>query len=235
MNDKKNSTRILLCEDDENLGLLLCEYLEAKGYEVVLKKDGAAGYQTFSEQYFDICVLDVMMPIKDGFTMAKEIRTTNTTVPIIFLTAKTLKEDILEGFHIGADDYITKPFSMEELLLRIEAVLRRAGAKRPTEDATYKFGKFIFDTNKQILTINGVEDKLTTKESDLLALLCANSNEILERNMALKTIWEEDSYFNARSMDVYITKLRKRLKDDPEVEIINVHGKGYKLVYPQND
>ena len=225
---------ILLCEDDENLGMLLREYLQAKGYNAELYPDGEAGYKAFLKNKYDICVFDVMMPKKDGFTLAQEVRAANSEVPIIFLTAKTLKEDILEGFHIGADDYITKPFSMEELLLRIEAVLRRAGAKRPTEDATYKFGKFIFDTNKQTLTINGIEDKLTTKESDLLALLCANSNEILERNMALKTIWEEDSYFNARSMDVYITKLRKRLKDDPEVEIINVHGKGYKLVFPQN-
>ena len=169
------------------------------------------------------------MPKKDGFTLAKEIRQVNPDVPIVFLTAKNLKEDILQGFKLGADDYLTKPFSMEELIMRIEAILRRTSGTAPVLEV-YKLGKFKFDTQKQQL-ING-EDviKLTTKESELLKLLCTNANKVLERNIALKTIWVDDNYFNARSMDVYITKLRKHLKDDPSVEIINVHGKGYKLV-----
>ena len=224
---------ILLCEDDENLGMLLREYLQAKGYRAELCADGEAGYNAFIKGKFDICVLDVMMPIKDGFTLAQDIRAVNTEVPIIFLTAKALKEDILEGFKIGADDYITKPFSMEELVFRIEAVLRRVCGKKSKENTMYRIGRFQFDTQKQILTIDGEQTKLTTKESELLGLLCAHANEILQRDFALKTIWIDDNYFNARSMDVYITKLRKHLKDDESIEIINIHGKGYKLITPE--
>jgi DNA-binding response OmpR family regulator len=176
-----------------------------------------------------------MMPIKDGFTLAQEIRAANANVPIIFLTAKTLKEDILEGFKIGADDYITKPFSMEELVFRIEAVLRRVCGKKSKENTMYNIGRFQFDTQKQLLSIDGVSTKLTTKESELLNLLCAHANEILQRDFALKTIWIDDSFFTARSMDVYITKLRKHLKADPSIEIINIHGKGYKLIAPMGE
>lgn len=225
--------RILLCEDDENLGMLLREYLQAKGYSAELCPDGEAGYKAFLKSKFDLCVLDVMMPKKDGFTLAQEIRSANSEIPIIFLTAKTLKEDILEGFKIGADDYITKPFSMEELTFRIEAILRRVRGKRNKESSSYKLGRFIFDTQKQTLTIDSQVTKLTTKESELLSLLCAHSNEILQRDFALKTIWIDDNYFNARSMDVYITKLRKHLKADESIEIINIHGKGYKLIIPE--
>ena len=221
---------ILLCEDDENLGMLLREYLQAKGYHAELCPDGDAGYKAFLKTKFDICVLDVMMPKKDGFTLAQEIRQANAEIPIIFLTAKQLKEDILEGFRIGADDYITKPFSMEELVFRIEAILRRVRGKKGKEITMYKIGKFTFDTQKQVLMVDDKVTKLTTKESELLSLLCAHVNEILERNFALKTIWIDDNYFNARSMDVYITKLRKHLKEDPSIEIINIHGKGYKLI-----
>lgn len=224
---------ILLCEDDENLGMLLREYLQAKGYRAELCADGDAGYRAFLKEKFDICVLDVMMPIKDGFTLAQEIRAANSEIPIIFLTAKTLKEDILEGFKIGADDYITKPFSMEELVFRIEAVLRRVCGKKNKENTLYKIGRFLFDTQKQVLTIDGQQTKLTTKESELLSLLCAHANEILQRDFALKTIWIDDNYFNARSMDVYITKLRKHLRADDSIEIINIHGKGYKLITPE--
>lgn len=227
--------RILLCEDDENLGMLLREYLQAKGFNADLCNDGEAGYKAFLKGKYDLCVLDVMMPKKDGFALAQEIRTVNSEVPIIFLTAKSLKEDIVEGFKIGADDYITKPFSMDLLLLRIEAILRRVKGKKGKEVTMYKIGKYTFDTQKQTLTINGFSDKLTTKESELLSLLCAHSNEILERNYALKTIWIDDNYFNARSMDVYITKLRKKLSEDPRVEIINIHGKGYKLIVPDEE
>ena len=223
---------ILLCEDDENLGMLLREYLNAKGYEADLYPDGEEGYKAFLNHKYDLCVLDVMMPKKDGFTLAQEIRQNDTEIPIIFLTAKTLKEDILEGFKIGADDYITKPFSMEELTFRIEAILRRIHGKKNKEVSTYKLGRFTFDTQKQVLSIEDRQTKLTTKESELLALLYANANEILQREFALRTIWLDDNFFNARSMDVYITKLRKHLKEDDSVEIINIHGKGYKLIIP---
>ncbi len=228
MDDKM---RILLCEDDENLGMLLREYLQAKGYETELCHDGEAGYRAFMKMKFDLCVFDVMMPKKDGFTLAKDIREINKETPIIFLTAKTLKDDILEGFKIGADDYLTKPFSMEELTFRIEAILRRVTAgKKSRERVVYKIGTYNFDTQKQVLSRGESQVKLTTKESELLGLLCAHVNEVLQRDYALKTIWVDDNYFNARSMDVYITKLRKHLKDDPSVEILNVHGKGYKLI-----
>lgn len=222
--------KILLCEDDENLGMLLREYLQAKGFTTELCADGELGYKAFLKTKFDICVLDVMMPKKDGFTLAKEIRNSNQDIPIIFLTAKTLKEDILEGFKIGADDYITKPFSMEELVFRIEAIIRRTKGKKNKESTVYRIGKFTFDTQKQLLCLGDEQRKLTTKENELLALLCSHANEILQRDFALKTIWIDDNYFNARSMDVYITKLRKHLKDDPTIEIINIHGKGYKLI-----
>ena len=226
-------TRILLCEDDENLGMLLREYLQAKGYNVTLAPDGEAGFQHFSNEKFDLCILDVMMPKKDGFTLAQDIRKVNSVIPIVFLTAKSLKEDVLEGFRIGADDYITKPFSMEEMLLRIEAIMRRISGKKSKNGTEYQLGSMIFDAQKQTLVTDNGTTKLTTKECERLALLVQNANSILERNYALKTIWVEDNYFNARSMDVYITKLRKLLKDDPEVEIINIHGKGYKLIVPE--
>ena len=227
--------KILLCEDDENLGMLLREYLQAKGYQAVLCQDGEVGYREFAKGKFDIAVLDVMMPKKDGFTLAQEIRQANTEIPIIFLTARALKDDILEGFKIGADDYITKPFSMEELVLRIEAILRRVHGKKAKDATVFRIGRFVFDAQKQLLTIGEKQTKLTTKENELLALLCAHSNEILQRDFALKTIWIDDNYFNARSMDVYITKLLKHLKDDDQIEIINIHGKGYKLIVPDAD
>ena len=227
--------KLFLCEDDENLGMLLREYLQAKGYDTDLYIDGEVGYKGFVKEKYDLCIPDVMMPKKDGITLVKEIRAINTEIPIIFLTAKNMKDDILEGFKAGADDYITKPFSMEELVLRIEAIFRRVKGKRSKEQQVYQFGNMNFDTQKQILTINGESTKLTTKEAELLALLCAHANDILERNHALKQIWVDDNYFNARSMDVYITKLRKLLKPDPSIEIINIHGKGYKLIAPVNE
>ncbi|MCF2655192.1 MAG: response regulator transcription factor [bacterium] len=230
-----DNIKIMLCEDDENLGMLLREYLQAKGFSAELYPDGEAGYRAFMKQKYDICILDVMMPKKDGFTLAQEIRQANADVPIIFLTAKQLKEDILEGFKIGADDYITKPFSMEELVFRVEAILRRVRGKKNKESSVYRVGNFTFDTQKQLLTIGDKQTKLTTKENELLALLCSHANEILQRDFALKTIWIDDNYFNARSMDVYITKLRKHLKDDPQIEIINIHGKGYKLIIPNEE
>ena len=223
--------KLLLAEDDENFGHILKDYFVLKGFEVALFPDGEAAFKGFTKEHFDICVLDVMMPKKDGYTLAKEIRMLNNDIPIIFLTAKNLKDDVIEGFKQGADDYITKPFEMEELIFRIEAILRRTASETQKQNQqVYELGRYTFDTRKQTL-VNGDEvAKLTTKESELLKLLCQNANKVLERNFALKSIWIDDNYFNARSMDVYITKLRKHLKDETSVEIINVHGKGYKLI-----
>lgn len=224
--------KVLLVEDDANLGTLLREYLEAKGYATTLAVNGKQGYDLFSKDKYNICILDVMMPVKDGYTLAKEIRAIDANVPIVFLTAKSMKEDTIEGFNAGADDYITKPFSMEELLVRIKAILRRTEIKANvnSEQTEFKIGKYKFDYQHQTLDIKGAQQKLTTKEADLLKLLCLHANDILDRNFALKAIWNDDNYFNGRSMDVYIAKLRKYLKDDPAVEIINVHGKGFKLL-----
>lgn len=226
----EKNIKVILAEDDENLGLLLREYLIAKGYDTDLFPDGEAAYKGFQKNLYDLCIFDVMMPKKDGFTLAKDIRMINTEIPIIFLTAKNMKEDVIEGFRIGADDYMTKPFSMEELIFRIEAILRRIGSESDTSQSVFKLGRFTFDARKQTLSDATDTTKLTTKESELLRLLCVNANKVLERNFALKTIWVDDNYFNARSMDVYITKLRKHLKDEEGIEIINVHGKGYKLI-----
>lgn len=227
--------KVLLVEDDSNLGNLLKEYLEAKGFSTVLAVNGKQGYDLFSKDKFNICILDVMMPIKDGYTLAKEIRAIDAAVPIVFLTAKSMKEDAIEGFKVGADDYINKPFSMEELLLRIKAIIRRTENKnvKNSDQTLFKIGSYNFDYSHQTLTLNDVSQKLTTKEADLLRLLCLNANDVLDRNFALKSIWKDDNYFNGRSMDVYIAKLRKYLKEDSKVELINVHGKGFKLMSAQ--
>ena len=180
-----------------------------------------------------MCLLDVMMPKMDGYALASEIRLVNQDVPIIFLTAKNLKEDVLAGFKIGADDYLTKPFSMDELVYRMEAILRRIKGKNQKPQTQYQLGMFTFDTQRQTLTSSETTIKLTTKECELLSLLCQRQNEVLEREVALKTIWVNDDYFSARSMHVYITKLRKLLKADPRIEINNVHGKGYRLIVPE--
>ena len=225
-------TKVLLVEDDPNLGSLLKEYLEAKGFSTVLATDGKQGYDVFSKDKFGIRILDVMMPVKDGITLAKEIRAIDPNIPIVFLTAKSMKEDAIEGFSVGADDYITKPFSMEELLLRIKAILRRTDNKtiKNSDQEEFKIGKYKFDYKHQVLDLKGVQHKLTTKEAELLKLLCLHANDVLDRNFALKSIWNDDNYFNGRSMDVYIAKLRKYLKEDASVELINVHGKGFKLL-----
>jgi two-component system, OmpR family, response regulator len=224
--------KILLAEDDINLGLLLRDYLTARSYETILFVNGSLALEAFSEESFSLCILDIMMPEMDGITLANEIRLINQEVPVIFLTAKNQEEDIIEGFRSGADDYITKPFSMEELVYRIEAILRRTTANPVNKrEETYVIGSYTFDPQKQILRYKDQPLKLTTKESELLELLCRQGNEILERNFALKTIWIDDNYFNARSMDVYITRLRKYLCNDPAVKILNIHGKGYKLIY----
>jgi two-component system, OmpR family, response regulator len=226
-----NNIRILLAEDDNNLGILLRNYLTAKNYETELYVNGNLALEAFSSGSFGLCILDIMMPEMDGLTLAREIRLTDPDIPVIFLTAKNQKEDIIEGFKSGADDYITKPFSMEELLYRIEAILRRTSTPGVNKkDDSYTIGAYSFDSLKQMLFYNDQIIKLTTKESELLELLCRHGNEILERNYALKTIWIDDNYFNARSMDVYITRLRKYLRKDPSVKILNIHGRGYKLI-----
>jgi two-component system OmpR family response regulator len=222
---------VLLAEDDDNLGLLLRNYLNMKKFETVLEINGTEALETFKKGSFDICIFDIMMPDMDGITLATEVRKINPEMPVIFLTAKSQKDDIIEGFKSGADDYITKPFSMEELIYRINAILRRI-SNQPDhkKQEIYKIGEYTFDTLKQHLSIRDQTLKLTTKESELLELLCRHKNEVLERNFALRAIWIDDNYFNARSMDVYITKLRKYLKKDPTLKILNVHGKGYKLL-----
>jgi two-component system, OmpR family, response regulator len=224
-----NKIKLLLVEDDPNLGLLLKEYLLAKNFDVTLATNGEDGYKSFKDGRFQFVILDVMMPKKDGFSLAEDIRGIDKQVPILFLTAKSMKEDTLKGFNVGADDYMTKPFSMEELLARITAILRRANVSEENE-STYAIGKFTFLPLEQRLQLGAQTTKLTTKESDLLTLLCKNKNGILERNHALKAVWGDDNYFNGRSMDVYIAKLRKYLKEDPSIEIINVHGKGFKFL-----
>lgn len=226
-----NSTRILLAEDDFNFGKILTSYLEAKGYNIVLCSNGQEAYQAYLEKSFDICLIDVMMPVKDGFTLTKDIRKADKDIPIIFLTAKSMHDDIIKGFNLGGDDYITKPFSMEVLLARIEAVLRRSkDAVDKSSVTVYQIGKYSFDPLNQTLCFEGTEVKLTSKESDLLRLLSEHLNETLDRTYALNKIWNNDSYFNARSMDVYITKLRKYLKEDKNIELLNVHGIGFKLI-----
>jgi two-component system OmpR family response regulator len=221
---------ILLAEDDDNLGMLLFTYLKSKNYKVHLVKDGKSALDKYRELEPDFCIFDVMMPQMDGFELAKEIRATDKKTPILFLTAKNLSEDKLEGFSSGADDYMTKPFQMEELLARIEAISRRTGYKLEDQDAQQMVGNIKYDTESRILFLAEGEKKLTTKENELLQMLVKNEGEILDRNATLRAIWGDDNYFNGRSMDVYIAKLRKLLKEDENIEILNVHGKGFKFL-----
>ncbi len=232
-----NEKRILLVEDDQNFGDVLRSYLEMHEYEVDLAQDGEEGLLKYNKGNYALCILDVMMPKKDGFTLAKEIREKDKDIPLIFLTAKSLKEDVLEGFKIGADDYITKPFNSEELLLRVQAILRRAGEKEdPKEDVKeFTLGDYHFNYPLRILTFKNAEgetskDNLSPKEAHLLRLFCIHKNNVLERSVALTKIWGEDNYFTARSMDVFVTKLRKYLKKDEKLEIVNIHGNGFRLI-----
>ncbi len=227
---EKKEIKILLAEDDHNLGTILKAYLEAKGYPTKLFVNGKEAYEAYTKEKFDFCVLDVMMPVKDGFTLAKDIRKSDKKIPILFLTAKSMQEDRIQGLQLGADDYLTKPFSMEELVLRIKAILRRANTHTVVDQTIFKLGSYIFDYTHQSLTFENDIQKLTSKETELLKLLCENMNAILDRTIALNRIWNDDSYFNARSMDVYIAKLRKYLKNDSSIELLNVHGIGFKLL-----
>ena len=222
--------KILLVEDDANLGSITSQYLMAKGFNCHWEENGELGYQSFVKNEYDLVILDVMMPVKDGFSTAKDIRGIDKNIPIIFLTAKSMKEDTLKGFEIGGDDYVTKPFNMEELVARINAILKRVTSDSDSYFDDLEIGKLTFNPKMQILSMGDFSVTLTTKESDLLTLLYKNKNNILDRNHALKAIWGDDNYFNGRSMDVYIAKLRKYLKQDDQIQIINVHGRGFKLL-----
>ncbi|RLD41826.1 MAG: DNA-binding response regulator [Bacteroidetes bacterium] len=228
-----DEVKILLAEDDPNLGKILKTFLEAKGFKVDLFINGEEALIGFHKNNdYKILVLDVMMPIMDGFTLASNVRKSDSKIPILFLTAKSLEEDKLKGFEIGGDDYITKPFNMELLLARLNAILRRSGVGNKDNEGVviYNIGKFTYNYEHQKLTSKTGEQRLTSKEAELMKMLCDHENEVLDRRIALNKIWKDDSYFNARSMDVYITKLRKYLKEDETVQIINVHGIGFKLL-----
>ena len=226
---------ILLVEDDVNFGTVLKSFLEMQGYTVTLCNDGDKGYATFRSQPFDVCLLDVMMPHKDGFTLATEIRKHNDDIPLVFITAKSQKHDVLKGFEIGADDYITKPFDSEILLHKLKALLRRSAKNGQMETAqeneSIKIGRFEFNFPMRVLEIDGKTTQLSPREAELLKMLCADDNSIVPRNKALMKLWGEDSYFTARSMDVYITRLRRYLKADPSISIVNIQRKGFRLVF----
>ena len=226
------NNRVLVVEDDKNLGKVLTDYLTSKNYLVQLAEDGEIGFDFFTNNDYDIIILDVMMPKKDGFSLAKDIRKMNKDIPIIFLTAKSQKESIIKAFNLGADDYLTKPFSIEELLLRMDAVLKRTIKIDKIElDDNFIIGSYTFHHNQNLLISNsGTKYKLTTKENDLLKLFCENINSKVDRSLALMKIWGDDSYYNARSMDVYIAKLRKYLKEDKKIDLKTIHGFGFKLL-----
>lgn len=224
--------KILLVEDDPNLSLVLQDYLEMMNYDITLTRNGVEGLKSFQSGRFDLVILDIMMPVMDGFTLAEEIKKINETVPIVFLTAKSLKEDRIRGFRLGCDDYIMKPFSTEELSLRIQAILKRCMAQPSAvkeEEPVYQIGKFVFDHKNMILRLDATEKVLTRKENALLKVLYENRNKLLTREVALKSVWGNDDYFIGRSMDVFIAKLRKYLQEDPSISITNVHGTGFKL------
>lgn len=224
------SNKILLVEDEKNFGMVLRDYLNMNGYEVTLCENGELGLEVFKKDKFDLCVVDVMMPKKDGFTLASEIKELNKTVPFVFLTARGMREDIIKGYKLGADDYITKPFDSEVLLLKLKAILNR-NASENSNEYLHEIGKFSFNAKLRILkSEKNKEEKLSPKEAALLNLLCQHKNDVLPREKALKQIWNDDSYFTGRSMDVYIVKLRKYLASDPNLEINNLHGNGYSLV-----
>jgi len=226
------NNRVLVVEDDKNLGKVLTDYLTSKNYLVQLAEDGEIGFDFFTNNDYDIIILDVMMPKKDGFSLAKDIRKMNKDIPIIFLTAKSHKENIIKAFNLGADDYLTKPFSIEELLLRMDAVLKRTVKIDKIElDDNFIIGSYTFHHNQNLLISgSGTKYKLTTKENDLLKLFCENINSKVDRSLALMKIWGDDSYYNARSMDVYIAKLRKYLKEDKKIDLKTIHGFGFKLL-----
>lgn len=225
--------KILLCEDDANLGMVLKNYLELNDFDVTLERDGRLGLAAFQREHVDLCLLDVMMPHMDGFTLAEEIRDVNPDVPLFFLSAKTMKEDIIQGYKLGADDYITKPFDSEVLLMKIRAILKRNDDfNKEADNKEFDLGSYHFHPKLRQLVHNGQTQTLSPKENELLKMLAEHLNDLLPREAALKKIWGSDTYFNGRSMDVYIAKLRKYLRDDTNIEIVNIHGNGFRLVAP---
>ncbi len=225
--------KILLVEDDQNFGAILKDYLSLNDFEVTLAKNGMEGFEKFKKGNYDLCILDVMMPYKDGYTLAKEIREKNKEVPIVFLTAKSMKEDVLKGYKVGADDYLNKPFDSEVLLFKIKAILQRKATDTKNEHQNFEFqiGKFHLNSKLRFLTFEKTEPiKLSPKENELLKMLAVYENDLMPRELALTKIWRDDNYFTSRSMDVYIAKLRKYLKLDEDVEILNIHGEGFRLV-----
>ena len=225
--------KILLCEDDTNLGMVLKNYLELTDYDVTLERDGRLGLAAFQREKFDICLLDVMMPNMDGFTLAEAIRDVDPDMPLFFLSAKTMKEDIIQGYKLGADDYITKPFDSEVLLLKIKAILKRSEEENKINDnIEFDLGSYHFNPRLRELKVGATVHVLSPKENELLKMLAEHKNDLLQRDKALKKIWGSDTYFNGRSMDVYIAKLRKYLKEDTQIEIVNIHGNGFRLVAP---
>jgi DNA-binding response OmpR family regulator len=229
---EERKPKILLAEDDTNLGMVLKNYLELNDYEVELCRDGILALAAFRREKFDICLLDIMMPNMDGFKLAEEIRDVDPDIPLFFLSAKTMKEDIIQGYKLGADDYISKPFDSELLLLKIKAILKRNQELNNKEEETFEFsiGSYSFNSRLRTLVKDGESHTLSPKENELLHMLCEHKNDLLPREVALKKIWGSDTYFNGRSMDVYIAKLRKYLKEDSNIEIVNIHGNGFRLV-----
>jgi len=229
----ENNKKILLVEDDQNFGIVLREFLTLNDFDVTLAKNGMEGFEKFKKDNFDLCILDVMMPYKDGYTLAKEIREKNKDVPLIFLTAKSMKEDVLKGYKVGADDYLNKPFDSDVLLMKVKAIIQRKASENKNEPAKFEFqiGRFLLNSKLRYLKLDDNEPiKLSPKESELLKMMANYENDLMPRELALTKIWREDNYFTSRSMDVYIAKLRKYLKDDPGVEILNIHGEGFRLV-----
>jgi len=229
----ENNKKILLVEDDQNFGIVLRDYLTLNDFDVTLAKNGMEGFEKFKKDNFDLCILDVMMPYKDGYTLAKEIREKNKEVPLVFLTAKSMKEDVIKGYKVGADDYLNKPFDSDVLLMKIKAIIQRKASENKNEPVKFEFqiGKFLLNSKLRFLKFDDNEPiKLSPKESDLLKMMAIYENDLMPRELALTKIWREDNYFTSRSMDVYIAKLRKYLKEDPCVEILNIHGEGFRLV-----
>ncbi len=230
---KSNKISILLCEDDASFGMLLCEYLRERGYEVELAQNGEQGWQFFNAKKYDICIFDIMMPHKTGMELTKDIRAVGSEIPIIFLTAKNQPEDILEGYRAGADDYVCKPCQMEIMIYKIESIMRRIRNKEEKPKTEFHLGKFFFDATRQSLVGEGENIHLSSKEAELLQMLCNKPNALVERSFILKNIWQNDSYFSTRSLSVYINHLRNHLAGEPNVKIMSVHGKGYKIIVPE--
>ena len=231
---KKKQDMILLCEDDVNYGMLLSDYLRQKNYKVDFAQDGEEGWQKFNESHYDFCIFDVMMPVKNGFELANAIRMTGSQVPILFLTARSAVEDVLEGYKNGCDDYVVKPCSMDVLMCKIECILQRFRRQQLNDITIYQLGSFEYNSSQQVLYKDGEKKRLSSRENELLLIFAQNANQLVERSVLLTSVWHNDSYFTSRSLSVYINHLRMLLKGDDTVKLMNVHGKGYKLIIPED-